>query len=538
MYSDSVYQKMFKRRSLICYIVIMLMFFGSILRVAVISNTDYTEVYKSQNCIKLKISNQRGTVFDRNMIPLTNNRKKIIAAVSPTPRAVTAISTVLNAEQMKSLTERLKSSKPVICEVPEKIVCDGIVCLDVYETDKSSLPAIHTIGYTDSDGKGVSGIEKAYDDILFCEDAATVYYECNAKGTVLEGVSPRVEYDSSISANGVITTIDYRLQIIVEELANQIETGAIVVADAKNGKIRAIASVPTFSANDIHNYLNLPDSPLLNRTINCYNVGSAFKPCVAIAGMNNNKSNFVYNCTGSCEIIDRFFKCHKRDGHGLMNLKTGLANSCNTYFYNFAFNIGGDEILKVASELKFGNSLKLSENYYTVKGNLPNPETLKNIANLANFSIGQGELLLSPISILTLYSAIANKGVYYTPSLVEGTVKDGKIDKYNIGNPTRVTDEKTADILKEYLVSVLTDGTGSEALSDTVTTAGKTATAQTGKFENGIEICCGWFCGFFPVENPEYVVTVFSENTARQNISCAKIFSQIADKITQQKNGL
>ena len=92
--------------------------------------------------------------------------------------------------------------------------------------------------------------------------------------------------------------------------------------------------------------------------------------------------------------------------------------------------------------------------------------------------------------------------------------------------------ENTAEILRNHLASVVTEGTGIEAKPQFVSAAGKTATAQTGKFENGIEICEGWFCGFFPVENPKYVVIVFSENTLNQEKSCSKIFAEIADSIT------
>ena len=73
-------------------------------------------------------------------------------------------------------------------------------------------------------------------------------------------------------------------------------------------------------------------------------------------------------------------------------------------------------------------------------------------------------------------------------------------------------------------------------LNITITAAGKTATAQTGKFENGIEICQGWFCGFFPVDKPEYVVVIFSENTMKQKKSCSEIFASIADSITALKS--
>ena len=157
---------------------------------------------------------------------------------------------------------------------------------------------------------------------------------------------------------------------------------------------------------------------------------------------------------------------------------------------------------------------------------------LENQAHLANFCIGQGDLLLSPVSMLTLYSAISTDGKYYTPSVVEGILNENGTTEYDIGKKTKAIEPETAKILREYLASVITEGTGEDAQPKTVTAAGKTATAQTGKFQNRKEIYASWFCGFFPKENPQYTVIVFSENSLKQTKSCAEIFADIADNIT------
>ena len=116
--------------------------------------------------------------------------------------------------------------------------------------------------------------------------------------------------------------------------------------------------------------------------------------------------------------------------------------------------------------------------------------------------------------MLTLYCAIATDGKYYIPSLIEGIIENGALKEYNIGSPTRVMSKEISDILKNSLKAVIEYGTGLDAKPKTITAAGKTATAQTGKCINGVEINEGWFCGFFPAENPKYVAIIFSENTA------------------------
>lgn len=530
------YDSVFSGRTVICFLIIISLFFSCILRVAVISASDYSEVQKEQSGYRLSAGKLRGTVYDRNMVPLTNSEKKIIASVSPTPRAVTAISSVLSGEELENVLERLKSGKPVLCEVPETIDCDGIACTYVYEHNSAETPAIHLIGYTDSDLHGVSGIEKAYDGILYSDSEAAFVYTSDGQGKILEGIAPEIENDSSVTAGGVVTTLDINIQLIAEEATEAIERGAVIIADAETAEIRAAVSRPWFDCTDISSYLDAENSPLLNRALAAYNVGSVFKPCVAAAGIESGNAGFTYTCTGSCEIIDRFFKCHKLDGHGLMNLKTGLANSCNTFFYNFAFLIGGEKIYNTASSLNFGKSFEICSGISTARGSLPAPDTLLNIAHLANFSIGQGELLLSPVSMLTLYCAIAYDGSYRLPSAVSGTYTDGKFTPYKTAARTRVMSEETAALLREYLKAVIEEGTGTSAKPKNVSAAGKTATAQTGQYENGAEICEGWFCGFFPAENPQYTVIIFSEDITAQSLSCGEIFAEIADKTAALEN--
>lgn len=534
--SSDKFSYMFSKRAAICFFIIAVLFFSCILRVAVAATADYSEVQKNQSSLRLTAGGLRGTIYDRNMVPITNSKSKIIAAVSPTPRAVTAISSVLSGEALQNVLERLKEGKPVLCEVPREIDCDGIACAVVYEHNSADMAATHTVGYTDSDFHGVSGLEKAYDEYLYSDKKVSFVYTTDGRGNILEGIKPEIENDTSVGAAGVVSTLDVNIQAIAEEAAKKIECGAVVIAEAKTSKIRASVSVPDFDVTNLEDYLETDNSPLLNRALAAYNVGSVFKPCVAAAGIEAGNGGFCYTCTGGTKIIDRFFKCHNSAGHGYMNLKYGLANSCNTYFYNFAFETGGERIYNAASALGFGKSVKLCDGILTAKGSLPKSESLSNIAYLANFSIGQGELLISPAAMLNLYCAIASDGAYNTPSIVEGTLSDGTFTPYKSGQRTRAMKKETAAALREYLSAVIEEGTGKSAKPSAVSAAGKTATAQTGKYENGAEICEGWFCGFFPADDPVYTVIVFSENMQKQSASCAEVFAEIADRIYSLEN--
>lgn len=532
MHEKDYYSRMFARRTAVCLFVIMLLFLSCILRVAVAATADYREVQARQSSLRLTAGKLRGTIFDCNMVPITNVKSKTIAAVSPTPRAVTAISGVLKDGSRENLLERLKAGKPVLCETERPISSDGVACTTVYQHSSGEMPAVHIIGYTDSDGHGVSGLEKAYDHLLYSEKTVDFVYTTDGKGRILEGVPVKIENDTSVVANGVVTTLDLKIQAIAEKASENMPRGAIIVCEADTAKIRAMVSRPLYDITNVSEYLEMADSPLLNRAISAYNVGSVFKPCVAAAGLESGKGGHSYVCKGGYEIAGRVFGCHNRAGHGLMNLKSAISHSCNTFFYDFSFAVGANAVYKMASSLGFGEKLNLCDGINTAAGSLPAASALLNGGALANLSIGQGQLLLSPTSILTLYCAIAWGGTYRVPSIVEGTLSNGIFTESRKNSPTKVMSEKTAERLREYLAGVINEGTGTSAKPRSCTAAGKTATAQTGRFKNGVEICQGWFCGFFPAESPRYVVVVFCEDTSLLKVSCGQIFASIADEIT------
>lgn len=527
--------RVFSKRATIAFFILCFGFLVCILRVFAVTDSGYAAVAENNGRLTIDGGLIRGTIYDCNMNPITNNKRKILAAVSPTPRAITAISAVLEGDNKQQVLEMLRSGKPVVCEVPEKINSEGIVCTVVYTTEEENFPASHIIGYTDADGRGVAGLQAAYDGLLKTDERVTFGFAGSGMGQVLSGINPTVENSGNFRSNAVVTTLDINIQNIAEYYADSLQCGAVIITEAESGKIRACVSRPNFDISNISDYLNAENSPLLNRAINAYNVGSVFKPCVAAAGIETLKYDFLYSCSGNCQIADRVFNCHNRRGHGFLRLNSALANSCNTYFYNFAFKMGKNAVYNMATSLKFGTPLSLCNGITTASGNLPDKTQLDNIAELANTSIGQGGLLLSPISMLTLYCAIATDGKFTVPSLVEGTVKNGEFEAYKPSSPSKAMEAATASELRRDLAAVITEGTGVDAKPLLTTAAGKTATAQTGRFQNGVEICSGWFCGFFPLENPEYVVIVFSEDTRKQSLSCSKIFANIADSITELK---
>jgi len=531
LHKEYDYDRIFNIRTVICFFLVCVCFLSCILRVAVIASGDLSEAQAMQSSYRIEIGNIRGTIYDCNRIPITNAETQLVAAVIPSPYSVTALREAVKASEREELLKLLSEDTPFICNVEKELESDSAITTLYYRHNSSDTVASHLIGYTDSDNHGVSGLEKAYDSILYTDKKASAVFYTDGRGKVMRGGGIKIENDTSVIADGVVSSIDINIQSVTEAAAEKIKKGAVVVADVKNGKIRAMVSRPDYDMTNVAEYLDMDTAPLLNRAVSAYNVGSAFKPCVAAAALERENASYTISCNGYEEIEDRRFNCHKLDGHKSVNLRKALTLSCNVFFYNMALKLGADAVYGMASSLDFGKRIKLADNFYTSEGNLTSQSALSNNAELANLSIGQGRLLLTPVSMLNLYCAIATDGSYYLPSVTEGILSDGEFEKTEQGLPTRVMSDNTAAVLREYLTDVVTDGTGKSAKPKKCAAAGKTATAQTGKYENGIEITHSWFCGFFPAQNPKYAVIVLVEG----GVGSAEVFSAIADKIVEIK---
>ena len=521
----------FVARAAVCYFLILLMFLSCVLRVAVIDSQGYDSVCNEQIEYKIKVRRIRGTIYDCNMLPLTNNKKCIIAAAVPTPEAVMAVVGKTTESEKENLLNKLRKNKPAVCEVSKNVNSEDVATTEFYKTE-GGIDACHVIGYLDNSGHGAAGLEEAYDSLLYSDKYLCAVFETDGKGRTLGGIQPRFENKSSALSNGVVSTIDINMQKSASEAASVIKKGAVVVAQAKTGEIKVLLSLPQFDTSNISKYLNDENSPFINRALLPYSVGSVFKTCVAAAGLEKGESEYIFDCQGNTYIVDRYFKCHKAAGHGIVDLRQALAFSCNCFFYNYAALVGGETIYRAARIFNFGSSIKIADNIKSAAGSIPDVNSLNNPAHLANFSIGQGDLSASPVALLPLYMAVANGGKYFTPSLVKKTIKDGIITPYDKGNPTVCMSKSTADTLKSYLEDTIISGTAVSAAPKTVTAAGKTATAQTGRVdENGNKVNNSWFCGFFPADEPEYVAVILSEGGTTAETTA--VFAQIADKITE-----
>ena len=527
----------FYLRIIFCFCIIVALFFTCITRIFVINSSDYLNASAQNNTYKFTLSHLRRTIFDSNMQPITNSETKTVAVFTPCESAVLAANNIKNSEDRSRVLNSLKNGEPALAEINSPLDVFGVYCTQVYINSPSNLLCPQLIGYLDSDGHGVAGIQKQYDEWLASGSVHSVALATTAKGKVLSGEDAHENFDESVINSGIALTINSDIQTLVLAAMHNVTSGAAVVTEIGTGKIRAMVSVPEFSADRVADYLSAENSPLLNKCVMGYNVGSVFKPCVAAAALEKGGfGNFSVNCVGNNTIAGHIFKCHKLSGHGSVGMRDALAFSCNSFFYNISVKLGADSVYNMASSLGFGNNHQIA-NGISLGGSLTDIEAIRsNERTLVNLSIGQGKLLLSPVSMLSLYEAIGNAGVYYPQTVIEGEVVNGVIEKGSTATPVRVMNEKTANILKEYLISVTEYGTGTAAKPSLTTAAGKTATAETGWQKNGVLIKNSWFCGFFPAEEPKYAISILIEDSKGGDDVAAPIFAKIADSVTLLEN--
>ena len=511
----------------ICLALTFSLFLGGIIRITLIMNDEKIRVSADNNVKVVTLSALRGNIFDTNGNLLTGETEKNYAVFTPTPTAVMYASNALYGEEKIEVLSKLRNQKVAIIETEREINCAGIITVKTSAHITESGFCSHLLGYLNDENKGVSGIEKAYDSLLYSDKKITLKFFSSGTGEMLGGIEPELNEHKEVGYNGVILTIDKKIQEELEEITARLEKGAVVISEVGSGKIRGMVSRPNFDANNLSESLEREDAPFLNRCLMSFNVGSVFKPIVAVSYLEGVKRGFTVNCTGLTLIGEKEFACHKRDGHGTVNLYDALAFSCNSFFYELASLLKAENIVKTASLFGFGYKKELCKGIETANEKMPEISDLESKLSIANLSIGQGSLMASPITLLSLYEAIANGGIYHKPTVVEGIMKNGVTEYEKEPSKIKAMSKNTADIIKTALKKVTVDGTAQSVLSE-IDGAGKTATAQTGQKKDGREVEHSWFCGFFPYENPEYVVSIIVEDSIGKEKQAMEIFKELS----------
>ena len=413
--------------------------------------------------------------------------------------------------------------------------------------------AAHLVGYTREEKEeqfmGVSGIESYYHEQLYGQDGEE-YIEIDNKRRVVGRFEDYLV--KALPGEDVVLTIDLELQAIAEkvlaealpyvnrqreykelELMDQIR-GALVAMDPNTGEILALASVPTFEPHvftkrpivneDIVGLLEDTNGfPMLNRAVSAFAPASTFKLVTSLTLLDKGyiTPETVYPCSGQFRFRDLVMRNWAGYSKGTYNVMEAIADSCNTFYFNATaqtpdVGLGWGEFSEVLTDkaraLGYGRKSNIGVPEER-DGLVPDDTYSRNIRGFAwrpgdslNISIGQGDLLATPVQVTQAVATIAMEGKQYKPHLVR------QIGDERVLPSLEIIEGKSWKTVKDGMRLMMTKFGGRHLLGPNtfpVSIAGKTGTAQNGK---GVGFEHAWFTGFGPVEKPEIVVTVFIEN--------------------------
>ena len=436
---------------------------------------------------------------------------------------------------------------------------------------------------------GKSGLEKTFENDLIGSNSVQ-RFEVNAFGKRIN----QVDFQEGEKGKKLKLTIDTEVQKLCNELLAG-KAGSISVMDIYTGEIVAMHSSPSFDPNlflygisfkDWDEIRDNPLKPLINKTISgLYSPGSTIKPIVALSALENNtiSPNFKVNCTGKTELYGQTYHCWKKEGHGVVDLRGAMVQSCDTYFYEMSRRLGVDRLNLTAQ--KFGLGKKVFNNLYSEekKGLFPSTKWKKEIlgqgwvlGETLITGIGQGYIQTTPLQLCLMTAQLANGGFKIFPRITVQENQDSleKI-KYKIQeNMTTEFDEATslmktaeeffADSDKEYsklyrnqenikfvldaMFGSTNDWNGTSYRSrfedKKYQYAGKTGTAQVKKItklQRELDLDTSeipyeerdhaWFIAFGPYKNPRYAMSVLVEHGGSGSSTAAPIAKKIMKKV-------
>lgn len=532
------------------------------------------ETQKLARAYVLDIPAPRGQITDRNGAPLAQNKLSYNLAISfPTPLEFSDQQARAFAQEKIAAAEKLLARKLNISDdlILRHYRNRGILPFEIaqnlseeqYDKLKGKLPSAmvlrpiyirtypngrlagHIIGYSGKTGRNPDGIIDNH-EVLWPETEGRDGLE-QTFNAMLTG--QRGEYKITFDKDGqktsekivtppvpghtVVTTIDIRLQELAEKaLEAKAKRGAIVIMDPNNGDILAMASWPTYnpntfipniSAEKFKDLQDDPNIPLLPRAFrSSYPPGSVFKVPVGVAALESGavSANDEYECAPALQVGNVTFHNWKKTHRGALNFVQAFTESCDTWFYQVGIKMGADPIIGWAQKMGLGAKCGIPLRG-EVEGRIPTDEYMKQAhgrrllnGDVANLSIGQGDIETTPLQMAQSMAIVANGGTFYQARLVQQvqTVENEIVTAYQV-RAKRTVDMSPQTIaqLHEAMVDVVSapTGTAHQAGLSNVTVAGKTGTAQWGPKKK--ERTAAWFTGFVPVTQPQFAFAALYE---------------------------
>jgi penicillin-binding protein 2 len=595
LYGRRGYQErpeMGKRRVMAIAVVVMALFcviIGQLWYLQVLEGGHFLDA-SDKNRIRIRpIAAPRGILFDRHGVPLVDNRPAFTLSLIPRelPRdaderdavlgRVAALLRIPFPELREAITRVAPDSfLPVrvrrgldledMAKVEEwKLELPGVIVeVEPQRTYPSSRFAAHLLGYVREasdeqlrqgryrrgDMVGQSGLERLLDEFLRGRDGGE-RIEVDALGRPVRVIQMTDPHPGA----EVLTTVDRRIQEAVES-AMEGRAGAAVVMDPRTGDVLAMVSTPAFEIDrftgtiDRAAWLRVvqhPEHPLLNRVLQSqYAPGSIFKIVVTAAGLQERLLTPLdrVSCHGEFQLGTWTFKDWKPEGHGSVDLHQALAQSCNVYYYQAGLKIGGATITRYARAFGLGQptGVELASEKF---GLIPSPSSRRGRdtwqpGDVVNMSIGQGQLLVTPMQIAKLMSAVANNGVLWKPRIVQRIARPERgvlwSDSGKVTGHVELSPIVWAFLRRSLTAVTEEGGTGVAARIPGLDIAGKTGTAQMmahSRADRGQDHA--WFAAFAPARDPEVVVVVLVERGGRGGQVAAPIARKILNAIFFEK---
>ena len=533
------------------------------------------------------LTSKRGDIIDRNNVQLATSTKvynlildpRVILSneeryLEPTVAAVEQCFGI-PAEQLRTqIAENPNSSYITLLKELTYAQVEGF--LDMKEADSKingvwleenfkrnytyNTLASSVLGFTEG-GRGSYGLEYMYNDQLTGNDG--MEYTFVNSNNVLETVRKDAE-----DGNTIKTTIDYNIQAIVEQKIAESQaltkalTVACVIQDPNTGEILAMADSKNFDPNDPRNLsysyteeqiAAMSDQDTTNAlseiwknfcVTSSYEPGSTFKPFTLAMALEEHviEKTDEFDCGGSQVFFEgsgweRTIWCYERNGHGHMDVKGTITNSCNISLAGIAGKVGVDSFCKYQRKFGFGNYTDIDlPNEMSCETLLYNEGNMTEL-DLATNGFGQN-FNLTMVQMTTAFSSLINGGYLYRPYMVKGIYNaDGELLKsFDRVLVAQTVSPDTSDFVKECLRAVVTDGTGKPAAVEGYKIAGKTGTAQ--KYDKEGDLYVISFIGFAPYDRPEVLCYVAIDEPATGDASsyASELFSNIMTEVLSYMN--
>lgn len=374
-------------------------------------------------------------------------------------------------------------------------------------------------GYNSTSIIGKDGAELLYENRLRATDGVKIYIE-DSKENLIKTIAETTAKDGE----DIKLTIDVEMQTSLYEQTKE-NSGFFVVMNSKTGELLSLVSTPSYDANmfvlGMNNdewsaIVNDTEKPLYTRFLGSWCPGSTFKPITGAIGLKSGKlsESDEFNYSGLAWQKDSSWNDHKittlTPYSGKKNLRNAIIFSDNIYFARAAMQIGEETFTSELDKLKFNEEIDFEFN--TTKSQYSNSEGISSESILADSGYGQGEILVNPIHMASIYSAFANEGNMIKPYL---EYKEEKTPTYLIEN---AFSKEIANTIKEALIQVVENpsGTGHDVKVDGLTIAGKTGTAELKTSKTDIGDTLGWFdCFTTDTEEPILIISMVKNQSSR-----------------------